>query len=128
MVIIRGLPGLSAYCSSKTALRTIAESIRIEEAKSGLHVGLIQVGITEIEFDKQTIGANGELQTISDRSKFKVMSMESVAKSIIKNIQKRKFISTLTGIGKLNAIMQTLMPNLLEKILIKSIDKIKARS
>ena len=125
---IRGLPGLSAYCSSKTALRTIAESIRIEEAKSGLHVGLIQVGITEIEFDKQTIGANGELQTISDRSKFKVMSMESVAKSIIKNIQKRKFISTLTGIGKLNALMQTLMPNLLEKILIKSIDKIKARS
>lgn len=28
---IRGLPGLSAYCSSKMALRGIAESIRIEE-------------------------------------------------------------------------------------------------
>ena len=46
---IRGLPGLSAYCSSKMALRAIAESIRIEEKKNNIHVGLIYVGITQIE-------------------------------------------------------------------------------
>jgi NAD(P)-dependent dehydrogenase (short-subunit alcohol dehydrogenase family) len=38
---IRGLPVTSAYCSSKMALRALAESIRIEEAGYNLHVGLI---------------------------------------------------------------------------------------
>ena len=38
---IRGLPVTSAYCSSKMALRALAESIRIEVAKFKLHVGLI---------------------------------------------------------------------------------------
>lgn len=125
---IRGLPGLSAYCASKMSLRAIAESIRIEEAKSKIHVGLIFVGITEIEFDKKTIAADGSMITISDRSKFKVQSTESVAKAILKNIRKRKFRTTLTGIGKLNAFMQPLMPNIVEKILIRSIDKIRKRS
>lgn len=125
---IRGLPGLSAYCSSKMALRAIAESIRIEEAGSGLHVGLIQVGITEIEFAKQTVGADGNLQTISDRSKFKVMSMDSVAQAVVKNIKKRKFVTTLSPIGKVNAMMQSVMPSVVEKVLIRSIDKIKKRS
>lgn len=44
---IRGLAGHSAYCSSKMALRGIAKSLRIEEAKSGIHVGLIYVGFTK---------------------------------------------------------------------------------
>ena len=125
---IRGLPGLSAYCSSKMALRAIAESIRIEESKTGLHVGLVQVGFTEIEFEKQTISANGELITIKDRSKFKVQTTKSVAEAILKNIKRRKFVTTLSPIGKLNAVMQSVLPNLVEKILIRSVDKIKKRS
>ncbi len=125
---IRGLPGLSAYCSSKMALRAIAESIRIEEAKSKIHVGLIFVGITEIEHEKKTIAADGSLVVIKDRSNFKVQTTSSVARAILKNISKRKFRTTLTGIGKLNAFMQPILPGLVEKILIRSIDKIKKRS
>ena len=36
---IRGLPSLSAYCSSKMALRALAESIRIEEHAHGIPRG-----------------------------------------------------------------------------------------
>lgn len=125
---IRGLPGLSAYCSSKMSLRAIAESIRIEEAKSKIHVGLIFVGFTEIEFEKKTIAADGSMINIKDRSKFKVQSTESVAQAILKNIRKKKFRTTLSRIGKINAIMQPLFPALVERILIRSIDKIKKRS
>jgi short-subunit dehydrogenase len=125
---IRGLPGLSAYCSSKMALRGIAESIRIEESASGVHVGLVQVGITEIEHDKQTVSADGSLITINDRSKFKVSSKESVAKAILRNVERRRFVSTLTPIGKLNSAMQSIAPGLVEWILIKSIKRIKERS
>lgn len=56
---IRGLPSLAAYSSSKMALRALVESIRIEEAKHNLHVGLILVGITDIEHNKEIIAADG---------------------------------------------------------------------
>jgi NAD(P)-dependent dehydrogenase (short-subunit alcohol dehydrogenase family) len=125
---IRGLPGLSAYCASKMSLRGIAESIRVEEAQSGIHVGLIQVGFTEIDFNKQTMSADGSLMTISDRSKFKAASKESVAKAIVRNIKRRKFITTLTRIGKLNAFIQSIAPWIVEKVLISQADKIKQRS
>ena len=123
---IRGLPGHSAYCSSKMALRAITESIRIEEIKSKIHVGLIFVGFTENEPGKKIITADGSLIAINDRSNFiKVQTLSSVAKAILKNIRKRKFRTTLTGIGKLNAVMQLIMPGLVEKILIHSSKKIK---
>ncbi len=125
---IRGLPGNSAYSSSKMALRAIAESIRIEEAKSSIHVGLIFVGITQIEKDKKTIGADGSLISLKDRSIFKVQSFSQVANSIIVNIIKRKNRTTLTLLGRLTSILQTFMPNLVEWILINSSNRVKSRS
>jgi NAD(P)-dependent dehydrogenase (short-subunit alcohol dehydrogenase family) len=125
---IRGLPGLSAYCASKMALRAMAESIRIEEAGSGLHVGLVQVGYTEIEFDKTTVAADGRLRIINNRSKFRAASKESVAKAILRNVRKRKFVTTLTPIGKLNAFLQSIAPGLVERILISQSGKIAERS
>lgn len=124
---IRGLPNNSAYSSSKMALRAIAESIRIEETNSNIHVGLIYVGITEIEKDKKTIGADGSLISLQDRSRFKVQSLDQVANSIIKNIKKRKFRTTLTKMGWLNAFLQPIVPDLVERILIHTIKKFNAR-
>jgi len=124
---IRGLPNNSAYCSSKMALKAIAESIRIEEANSDIHVGLVYVGITEIEKGKKTIGADGSLVELQDRSKRKVQSMTQVANSIIQNIRKRRFITTLSLMGILNALLQPILPGLVEHILIRSTNKIKAK-
>jgi len=128
VVAIRGLPGLSIYSASKMSLRAIAESLRIEEANSNIHVGLIQVGFTEIEHKKKVIAADGSLIELRDRSKFKAQSKEFVASAILKNIIKRKFIITLSTIGKVNSILQTLFPSLVEWILIKSEKKIKEQS
>lgn len=124
---IRGIPGNSAYSSSKMALRAIAESIRIEEAKSNIHIGLVFVGITEIEKGKTTIGADGTLIKLRDRSKLKVQSFSQVANSIINNIKRRRFRTTLTFMGRLNALLQPIAPDLVEHILIRSTNTIKAR-
>lgn len=125
---IRGLPSLSAYCSSKMALRALAESIRIEEHAHGIHVGLIQVGITEIEHNKETIAADGSLQVLQDRAKGKVQTTEQVALAVLDNLRKRTFITTLTTIGKLNAFLQPRAPMLVEKIILNSLDKFAEKS
>ncbi|MBK8925411.1 MAG: SDR family oxidoreductase [Crocinitomicaceae bacterium] len=125
---IRGLPLLSAYCSSKMALRAIAESIRIEEHANGIHVGLIFVGVTEIEHNKETIAADGSMKILKDRAKSKVQSTQQVAEAVRKNIVRRKFITTLTGIGKLNKFLQPRYPMLVEKIILKSLHKFAEKS
>lgn len=125
---IRGLPGLSAYCSSKMALRAIAESIRIEEKKNNIHVGLIFVGITDIEHNKETIAADGSKRVLASRKDKKVQSTESVAKAVYKNIRRRKFITVLTGIGRLNAFMQPRMPLIVERLILKNIHKFEEAS
>ncbi len=125
---IRGLPGLSAYCSSKMALRAIAESIRIEEKANDIHVGLIYVGITEIEHNKETIASDGSMKVLKDRSASKVQTTSQVAQAVLQNIKKRKFITTLTGIGKVNKFMQPRFPLLVEKIILKSLHKFEEKS
>jgi NADP-dependent 3-hydroxy acid dehydrogenase YdfG len=125
---IRGLPGLSAYCSSKMALRAIAESIRLEEAEHNLHVGLVYVGMTEIEHNKETIDANGQKKILAKRKKGTVHSMQEVAEVVLKNIQNRKFISVMSGIGKINAFLQPRFPLLVEKIILRNKDKFDERS
>ncbi len=121
---IRGLPFNSVYCASKMALRAIAESIRIEEFKNNIHVGLVYAGITQIDPGKQTIGSGGDMITLNDRSKRKIMTQEEVALAILGNIEDRKFISVLSPLGKLNSVVQRISPKLSEFILCRSIDKI----
>lgn len=125
---IRGLPGLSAYCSSKMALRAIAESIRIEEAEHKIHVGLIFVGITDIEHNKETIAADGSKQILESRKGKKVQTTESVAKAVIRNINRRRFSSVLTSLGKVNAFLQPRFPLLVERLIKANIKKFDERS
>ena len=120
---IRGLPSIGAYSSSKMALRAIAETIRIEEHASKIHVGLIYVGVTEIEHNKEAIGADGQAVILKERSTKKAQSVDYVAKKVVQNIKKRKFITTLSGIGKINAFLQARTPILVEKLIIKASKK-----
>ena len=125
---IRGLPYLSAYSSSKMALRAIAESIRIEEKAYNIHVGLILVGITQIEHNKETISSDGSKKILKKRYAAKVDSTERVAQKVIENIKKKKFITTLTTIGKFNKFLQARFPMLVEKIILKNLKKFKEKS
>ncbi len=126
LAAIRGLPGMSAYCSAKMALRGIAESIRIEESKNHIHVGLMYVGYTEIDDGKETIFADGTKKLLEPRKGRGAQTKEFVAKAVARNISKRHFLTVLTPIGKINLFLQSLLPMLVERILIKNIKKFES--
>ena len=69
------------------ALRAVAESIRVEEHKNKIHVGLIYVGMTEIVHNKETIAADGSKLTLMPRQNNKVLTPEYVAKKVYQNIK-----------------------------------------
>lgn len=124
---IRGLPGTSAYCSSKMALRALAESIRIEESKYQIHVGLIMVAFTENDNNKAVLHADGSTRMLNPRKGKGVQSIESVVEAVITNIKKRKFITVLSFLGKLNYFLQARFPMLVELIIKKNIRKFEER-
>lgn len=125
---IRGLPGFSAYSSSKMALRAIAESIKVEEAKYKVHAGLIIVGFTQNEADKETLAADGSMVPLKSRSIKGVQPISTVAKAVVKNITRRKFITVLSPIGKLNFYMQSYCPSLVDFVIRKNIKNFEKRS
>jgi len=117
---IRGLPGISAYCSAKMAISALAESLKLELHGSGVHVGIVHVGFTQNEADKKTIDASGKMIPIAERSNKKAQTTEEVAKVIFRNIRRRRFKTVVSFLGKMNLITNKIIPRLADRILIKS--------
>jgi hypothetical protein len=91
-------------------------------------VGILRVAKTAIEHQKQTVGANGELQVLKARTNEKVLSMERVAQDCLKLIENRRFTNTQTFLGKINLLLNRISPLLVERILIKNIHRFKEES
>ena len=125
---IRGLPGLSAYSASKMALSAIADSLRLEEKHSGIHVGLILVGKTEIDEGKITLMKDGTESPLRSRAKERVDSTEVVAKKVIRNLQKRRSTTVLSPLGHALYYLQRLSPALTQLILLTFIHRFREGS
>ena len=125
---IRGLPFQSVYSAAKMSLRALAESVKIEERDSGIHVGLVYPGYTQNDPDKETISADGSRIPINPRKGRDVMTQQSVAEAVVRSLEKRRFITVLSPLGKLTAILQPLFPRLVELVLIRNIGRFMRHS
>jgi len=125
---LRGLPYQSVYSAAKMSLRALAESIRIEERDSGLHVGLIYVGYTENDPEKETLSSDGTRNAINPRKGRDVMTQQAVAEAVTRSIEKRRFITVLSTLGKLTALIQPVFPRLVELALILNIGRFMRHS
>ena len=110
-----GLPNYSAYSSSKMALTSLVQSLKLELTGTGVHVGLNYVGFTENEKHKTFINAQGKQETMPVRKQFAKMPREVVAKHFVRGIEKRKYKQTLTFLGKLMGFVQRYFPRIFER-------------
>ena len=121
---IRGLPETSLYCASKMALTSVAESLRVELSGDGIHVGIVYVGVTRNDPGKQVIGPDGTMITLQQRDQHRAQAPEQVAAAILGLVRRRKFKKVLTPLGKLNALANVLFPRWVDKLLIRSKERI----
>lgn len=120
-----GLPTASAYSAGKMALTALAQSIKIEMASSGVHIGIVHVGFTQNDTEKRVLNATGELVPVAERPAYLQQTQEQVAKSILSVIRKRKFKVVLTLVGRVNAFVVKFFPNLLIRIVTASQKKME---
>jgi len=122
---IRGLPETGIYCATKMALTAMAESLKVELSDKVIHVGIIYVGITENDPGKRVIDKDGSYLLLKDRKQRNTQKPEDVAQAILRMIEKRQFKKILTFLGKLNAMANVLFPRLVDRVLIRSKEKIR---
>lgn len=114
-----GLPNYSAYSASKMSLTALVQSLKIEMAGTGVHVGINYVGFAENDDDKTYYDAKGEIKLMPVREQFKRMPLAVVADYFVKGIEKRKYKQTLSGIGKFTRFMHQYFPTLFEWAMIR---------
>lgn len=110
-----GLPGRTGYSASKFAIIGFMETIRIEYLKKGLHVMVISPGFTSTEIRMHALTADGKEQGFSPKDEENLVSPEYVAKWVLKGIRKKRRNIILTWEGKLTALFQRIIPNIVDR-------------
>lgn len=119
----QGLPGRTGYSASKFAMEGFLHALRLEHHDSGLHVLTVCPGYTESNIRKTALVADGSTQGETPRDEQKMMSAEEVAEHIYNGVRKRKKRVVLTAQGKLSYHLSKLFPGLVDRLVIKAIQK-----
>jgi NAD(P)-dependent dehydrogenase (short-subunit alcohol dehydrogenase family) len=117
---LRGFPMASPYSASKMALTALAESLKVELAGSGVHVGVVHVSFTENDPDKKVLAGDGSMIKVAPSMQ---VSQIRTAQGILRSIARRRFRSLLTPIGKLAGLIQWLAPRFGDRLLVFSLRK-----
>ena len=107
-----GIPNYSAYSASKMSLTALVQSLKIELAGTGVHVGINYIGFAENDPKKTYLNEHGEVVAMPVRDQFKKMPVEEVAQYFVSGIEKRKYKQTLSLLGKLTGIMPRFFPRI----------------
>ena len=115
-----GLPGRTGYSASKFAQHGFLETVRIEHLRNGLHVMVIAPGFTSTNIRKHALTADGSEQGDSPIPEEKLMTPEHVARWILKGIRKKKRNKILTLQGRLIALFQRVIPDVVDNAFYKA--------
>lgn len=121
----KGLPGRTGYSASKFAMEGFMESLRIENLKTGLHVGVMRPGYTASNIRNAALNKDAKNQAESPFDESKLMSAEAVANYILNMIANKKAEQVLTLQGKLSFLLQKFVPRILDKLVYNTIAKEK---
>jgi len=111
---IRAIPKGAIYSSSKAALRSFAESLRVELGPAGVHVGVVSPGFTTSDGAKTVMNGDGSPRPIERPAHD---TPAGVAAQVVQLVRHRQRERVLTPLGKATAVLQRLSPWLLDKVL-----------
>lgn len=112
----RGLPGRTAYSSSKFAIQGFLEALRTENLHTGVHVMWVCPGFTSSNIRNTALDKSGRAQAESPLEESRLMTAEKVAKATLAAIARRKRSLVFTSQGKLTVWLNKLFPSLMDRL------------
>jgi len=105
----RGAPSYSVYGASKFAVQGLYESLRLELAPDGIHVGIVSPGFVDTPLRERVLGPDGQPWEKPPPPPFRIWPVEKCVDRIINLIVKRKAQALLPGfVGPLLALDEAL--------------------
>lgn len=111
----------SGYAASKHAVQAFMDSIRLENDKTGIHVMTVFPGIVKTDISIKALSEDGSPHGIMDEKQKRGLNPHTVAKKILKGIEKRKREIFPSKFGeKIDLILSKISPKTLDKKLLKT--------
>lgn len=96
-----GLPSYSIYSSTKRALTSLAESLKVELKGDDIYIGINYPGFTENDPEKKIMTEDGIVVTLKKRNNVKINPVNKTVENIIRQIEDKKFKKYGSGKGLL---------------------------
>src|SRR5262249_20861961 len=101
----RGTPSYAIYGASKFAVRGLYDSLRLELASAGVHVGVVSPGFVATPLRDHVLDASGQPWPIPPVPPFRIWPVEKCVNHVLRVIIKRKPQALLPGfVGPLLAL------------------------
>ncbi len=120
-----GLPARTGYSASKYAIDGFMQSLRIENMKKGLHVGIVYPGYTSSNIRNAALNSKGKAQAESPLDESKLMPASEVAGTIVRMVKNRRRQRILTNLGRLTYLLNTLAPSWVDRMVYNFVAKEK---
>jgi NAD(P)-dependent dehydrogenase (short-subunit alcohol dehydrogenase family) len=101
----RGTPSYAIYGASKFAVRGLYESLRLELAADGVHVGVVSPGFVDTPLRERVLAPSGRTWARPPAPPFRIWPVEKCVDRVVRLIVKRKAQALLPGfVGPLLAL------------------------
>ncbi|TGL54189.1 SDR family NAD(P)-dependent oxidoreductase [Leptospira wolffii] len=111
----------SGYAASKHAIQAFMDSVRLENAKTGLHIMTVSPGFVKTEISVKALSGDGTPHGIMDEGQRNGILPEKVAKMILKGMENRKRELVPSRLKEKFALfLNRFFPRTLDKILLKT--------
>jgi NAD(P)-dependent dehydrogenase (short-subunit alcohol dehydrogenase family) len=86
----RGVPSFAVYGASKCAIQGLYDSLRIELAGDGVHVGVLSPGFVDTPLRDKVLGPKGEVWDTPPATPFRVWPLERCIDLLVRLIARRQ--------------------------------------
>jgi short-subunit dehydrogenase len=118
-----GVPGRTAYSSTKFAMTGFFEALRVELQSSGVSVTIAYPGVVATAVKYHGFNANGHPAGKSGLDERGAMSVEECARLIVNGAESRQRDIIMSARGKLGRWIKLLAPEMVDRMALKALKK-----
>lgn len=118
-----GVPGRTAYSSSKFAMSGFFEALRAEIAEHGVSVTLAYPGVVDTQIRYRGFDAKGQAKGASSLDESGAMSVQECARLILDGALARRREIVMSAKGKLGRWLKLLAPAMVDRLAMAALKK-----